>query len=62
MKLRNEILKNVNRNTSPEKIGRGDFYGTGIKNKTARARDVFMYGADRENLSLSDPENYPKSL
>lgn len=60
----NNLFKDrqLQRNTSPDKIGRGDSYGTGIRNKTGKARDVFMYGEDRENPSLSDPENYPKSL
>jgi hypothetical protein len=49
-------------NTSHDTIGKGDFYGTGIRNKEGRIRDSFMNEASPENHEVSDPQNYPRSL
>ena len=45
--------------TSNSKIGMGDFYGTGIKNKMGRMRYDSMSMAPKSNKKMGKP---PKSL
>lgn len=45
--------------SSPNKIGMGDYYGTAIKQKTARLRDTYSEISPMTNKKMGTP---PKSL
>ncbi len=54
-----KMTKHKEAHTSPNKIGMGDYYGTGIKQKVGRVRDG-SFGMD--TVSQKDFGKPPKSL